>query len=102
MHEASVAISHLEYEPARRSISGAESSLSRMQDIINSRAAVSGTVSCESNTFSSSNDHFSSKIFKNISTAYPYMNVVILLAALLGVGFGCYVASTNFYSNKRN
>ena len=102
MDEASVSISHLEYELARSNINSAEAILLQIQDKINSRTIISGIVSCESNTFSSSNDPYSLNFLKNITTAYPYMNVVLLLAALLGIGGGSYVAYINLNRNKKN
>ena len=102
MDEASVSISHLEYELARSNINSAEAILLQIQDKINSRTIISGIVSCESNTFSSSNDPYSLHFLKNITTAYPYMNVVLLLAALLGIGGGSYVAYINLNRNKKN
>ncbi len=102
MDEAAIGISHLEYELARSNINSAETILLQIQDIIHSRTVISGTVSCESNTFSNTNDPYSLNILKNVTTAYPYMNVILLLAALLGIGGGGYIASINFNRNKKN
>lgn len=100
MDEASIGISHLDYEAARNNIKSAETILLQVRDIINSRAIVSGTVSCDSNIFSNENNPYSVKFLKNVSTAYPYMNVVILLAALLGIGGGVYITNINYNFNR--